>query len=253
MANIVASKANIEIANRIKQAGFRTALDAQPEMRERFVQLRTEGYTIKGIRKKLLEEFPAPEWHVPSRPALERFVKNRLQQQAVIEPYTPDYNKLLRKLDPIKELARTVMEAKKQYEKAVKAKMSVNTQSKLLMAYQKLLVEYQNMLDRKGISRCANADNVALHQHLHLHQENATNGLNLSRDSQNMPQNSHILSRDGQKPSPDSQNTLQNSHNSSQTVTTAQELFNAFSRLKQQADNIAAQNATPEKGENVSE
>lgn len=245
------AKRNIDIANEVRKAGFRTALDSQPEMRERFVQLRTAGYTIKGIRKKLLEEFPAPDWHVPSKPALENFVKNRLQQQAVIEPYTPDYNKLLRKLDPIKEMARTVAEAKKQYEKAVKSKMSVNTQSKLLMNYNKMLGEYQALLDRKGISRCANADNMSLHQHLHLHQENVTNGLNLSRDSQKTLENSHNLSRDGQKPSQNNENTLKNSQNSSQTVTTAQELINAFSRLKQQADHIAAQNAIPEKGKNV--
>lgn len=159
-----------QVASQLRASGHTTLLDAQPAMRSRFIELRNQGRTFRSIRKTLCEEFPAPDYHVPSRVQLQAYIRNRLQVPVVIEPYTPDYNKQLRKLDPMLEMARVVGEAKKQYERAVSGRTTLLTQSKLLMNYSKVLLDYQTMLDRSGIARRAGADNIATQNHLHLHQ-----------------------------------------------------------------------------------
>ena len=227
MSKTVQANANLLLASEIRRQGFRSFLDAQPEMRERFIALRGEGRTIKNIRITLMKEFPAPKWHVPSRVQLQAYIRNHLQTEVIVEPYLPDYNKLLRKLDPIQEMAKAVGEAKKQYEKSVKGNMSLNTQSKLLGQYHKMLGEYQTMLDRKGITRGATADNIALHQHTHFHQETATNGQNGSQDPHETSENGH--------------GSATNGHGGSQNAT---RIFAAVERLRMQAAGIASQGAT---------
>lgn len=158
------------IASQLRKTGYKTLLDAQPEMRARFIELHNEGLSFRAIRKTLCDEFSTPEYHVPSRIQLQAYVRNHLQVSVVIEPYTPDYNKLIRKLDPIREMANVAGEAKKKYQLAVKARASLTTQSKLLMNYSKVLSNYQTMLDRSGVARRAGADNYVAQNHLHLHQ-----------------------------------------------------------------------------------
>ena len=224
MSKGVQANANLQLATELQRAGFKSLLDAQPQMRERFIEMRRDGFSIAYSRKTLLKEFPAPEWHVPSRVALERFVKNRLQEKVVVEPYMPDYNRLLRKLDPIQEKARSVGEAKRQYEKAVKANVSLTMQSKLLVVYSRLLDEYQTLLDRKGITRGAMADNIALHQHTHFHQNTVTNGHEGSQDP-------HETSENGQE-------SATNGHGASPN---ADKIFAAIERLRGQASMVASQ------------
>lgn len=225
MTKTVQANANLQLAHEIRRQGFHSLLDAQPEMRQRFIELRASGRTVKNIRLILMKEFPGGV--VPSRAALHNFINSNLKQEVVVEPYLPDYNKLLRKLDPIQEMAKAVGEAKRQYEKSVKGNMSLNTQSKLLGQYHKMLGEYQTMLDRKGITRGATADNIALHQHTHFHQNNATNGQNGSQDP-------HETSNDGHE-------SATNGHEGSRNAT---RIFAAVERLRAQAAGVASQGAT---------
>ena len=50
MSKTVQANANLLLASEIRRQGFKSFLDAQPEMRERFIALRGEGRTIKNIR-----------------------------------------------------------------------------------------------------------------------------------------------------------------------------------------------------------
>lgn len=153
---------NLAVANSLRSQGFANLLDAQPAMRDRFVELWHSGNSIKASRVTLAREYRSKNDNVPSQSALQHYASRYLRvkpETVAIEPYTPDYTKLLRKYDPVVKAHQIAIEAEKLYVHAVKSRLSVKTQSKLLMNLMKVTDTLDIIQRRSGIARNVTADN----------------------------------------------------------------------------------------------
>lgn len=156
---------NLKIANELRKQGFDSLLDSQPSMRDRFIELWHSGSNIKSARRTLQDEYSASEYSVPSQSALQHYVARHLRfepSKVTIEPYTPDYTKLMRKYDALVEAYQIAIEAQKIYKHTVIAKLSIGTQLKALNTLMSVNAKLYDMQVQSGIGRNVSADNFSL-------------------------------------------------------------------------------------------
>lgn len=153
---------NLVIANNLRKRGFDNLLNSQPDMRDRFCELWHEGISIKSARFTLKQEYTAKGDAVPSQSALQHYVNRYLRvttPTVVIEPYTPDYTKLLRKFDAVVKAHQVAIEAEKLYQYTVNSKLSINTQLNALNKLMDINSKLYDLQVRSGIARTVQADN----------------------------------------------------------------------------------------------
>lgn len=161
MSRSVSRNANLEIANSIRKAGFKNLLDSQPEMAKRFRQLIVEeASNIKAAHRKLQFEFTGPNDHVPSRIALQAYVKRHINKVYEVAPYTPDYTKMLRKYDPVVKAYQHAKEAENRYKRAVAANLGATTTDRLFNTMMKANETLHRIQVQQGIANSVGADNA---------------------------------------------------------------------------------------------
>ncbi len=183
MSNAVQANANLLRANEIRRQGFKSLLDAQPEMRQRFIDLYQEGYGVRAIHRMLVHEFRDDNWTVPSRAACQSFVNNHLHQTVVVEPYAPDYAEMLRKFDPIKEMVEVSQEAKQHYLFIIKARGGVRSRIMARKAYMDTLDKLDEYARRNGFTSGFRADMASVQQNI---TNNVTVNTTVERESKPM-------------------------------------------------------------------
>lgn len=166
MSKAVQANANLLRANEIRRQGFKSLLDAQPEMRQRFIDLYQEGYGVRAIHRMLLQEYRTDNWTVPSRAACQAFANNHLQQAVIVEPYAPDYAEMLRKFDPLKEMFEVSQEAKQHYLFIIKARVGVRGRVMARKAYMDTLEKLDEYARRNGITSGFRADMASVQQNI---------------------------------------------------------------------------------------
>lgn len=155
---------NLEEARSIRGKGYKSKLDAQPELKEFFEREVYSGATVTGTRRKMLENFPNAD--VPSQPQLSEYAKRmryKVKYQEVM-PYAPDYMKRMKEFDVISKHYDAAEEAWERYVLAKEAGHSSETVRRWHESYLKALKQLADTEVRFGL-RTGMPDSLHMNQY----------------------------------------------------------------------------------------
>lgn len=160
---------NAKKVGELARQGFKSLFDKHKALDNRGYELWNDGMSAGEIRRTLCREFPnlAEKKEVPSLPSITNRIKNHWQvwknpeksSIQTITPHTLKVEELLDELDPIKEVWEFVLpEAKRIYETARDASLSLKARQSALQTYSGLLKMANEMLSTSRVGLAAGVE-----------------------------------------------------------------------------------------------
>ena len=164
------SQANIAIANKLREQGYRSLIDAQPHIRKRVFKLYRMGLTATAIERVLLEEKQESDY-IPSRTQIQAYCRRNFTPPRIVfnvEPYTPVVNQMLLELIPPLEKTSGQMKELWQMIENIDTRSDDATEEdftrkmEMMTQYAKFRTKFANEMYSSGVARKVLADNLSV-------------------------------------------------------------------------------------------